>query len=76
MTTATRPLNRILLTVSRWFDSWAGAERIAKDEPQRVDWMRCTPFLMLHLVCFGVIWVGWSPGESSWISSPCPRKRL
>src|SRR6476620_7134205 len=61
MTTATRPLSRILLTFSRWFDSWAGSERIAKDEPQRVDWVRCLPFLAMHLVCLGVIWVGWSP---------------
>lgn len=61
MTTASHQGNRIVLTFSRWFDSWAGAERIAKDEPQRVDWVRCLPFLGLHLACFGVIWVGWSP---------------
>lgn len=49
------------LTVARWFDSWAGAETIDPNLPQRVDWLRCLPFLALHAVCFAVIWVGWSP---------------
>jgi len=53
--------SRFWLTVSRWFDSWAGAENISKDEPQRVDWVRCIPFLGLHVACLGVLWVGWSP---------------
>jgi stearoyl-CoA desaturase (delta-9 desaturase) len=30
-------------------------------QPDRVDWMRCIPFIILHVACFGVIWVGWSP---------------
>jgi stearoyl-CoA desaturase (Delta-9 desaturase) len=60
MTTATRIKSRLLLNFSRWFDSWAGADRF-QDEPQRVDWVRTLPFLGLHLVCFAVIWVGWSP---------------
>lgn len=32
-------------------------------DPQfkRIDWLRCTPFMLLHLACFMVIWVGWSP---------------
>jgi len=29
-----------------------------REEPDRVDWMRCLPFLVLHLGCLGVIWVG------------------
>ena len=28
---------------------------------QRIDWIRCIPFLLLHLACFGIFWVGWSP---------------
>jgi stearoyl-CoA desaturase (delta-9 desaturase) len=59
MQTTTRP-NRHFLTVARWFDSWAGSDS-AHEEPQRVDWVRCVPFLGLHLACLGVIWVGWSP---------------
>jgi len=26
-----------------------------------VDWLRVGPFMLLHLVCFAPIWVGWSP---------------
>ena len=29
--------------------------------PDRVDWMRCIPFIVLHAGCLGVIWTGWSP---------------
>ncbi len=24
------------------------------------DWLRCIPFVLLHVLCFGVLWVGWS----------------
>ncbi|MEO7698012.1 MAG: acyl-CoA desaturase [Opitutus sp.] len=30
-------------------------------EPDRIDWIRCLPFLALHLGCIGAIWTGWSP---------------
>ena len=49
------------LAVIRWFDSWHGIHATTKAEPLKVDWVRVTPFLMLHLVCFAPIWVGWSP---------------
>ncbi len=32
-----------------------------RNEPDAVDWMRCIPFIVLHLGCLGVIWVGVSP---------------
>ncbi len=32
-----------------------------RNEPDKVDWMRCIPFLILHLGCFGALWVGISP---------------
>jgi stearoyl-CoA desaturase (Delta-9 desaturase) len=25
-----------------------------------IDWARCVPFILLHLACLSVIWVGWS----------------
>jgi stearoyl-CoA desaturase (delta-9 desaturase) len=28
--------------------------------PEGLDWLRITPYLVLHLMCIGVIWVGWS----------------
>lgn len=54
-------LTPLVMTVVRWFDSWAGIEAINEREPVCVDWLRCLPFVAMHLMCFGVIWVGWSP---------------
>ena len=53
-------LSRLAMTVVRWFDSWAGLEAIAEREPVCVDWLRCIPFVAMHAMCLGVIWVGWS----------------
>ena len=44
----------------RWFDSWAGLEHMKTDGPAHVDWFRCIPIIAVHLMCLGVIWVGWS----------------
>ena len=47
----------------QWFDSDHtpdGPEKM-RAEPDRVDWPRCIPFIILHAGCLGVIWVGWSP---------------
>ncbi len=49
------------LSVSRWFDSWIGTEEGTKDQPLTIDWLRTIPFVLLHLSCFAVILVGWSP---------------
>ena len=58
-----------LLTLARWFDSWAGMEAGPKDEPQRVDWMRVLPFALLHLACFAVLWTGWSAFAVGWAAA-------
>lgn len=47
--------------VVAWFDSWAAAKPVPPGEADRPDWLRVVPFLALHLACFGVVWVGWSP---------------
>lgn len=31
-----------------------------RNEPDKVDWVRCIPFIILHAGCLGVLWVGWS----------------
>jgi stearoyl-CoA desaturase (Delta-9 desaturase) len=44
----------------QWFDAdYApeGAEKM-RQEPERVDWIRCIPFIILHLGCFLVLWTG------------------
>src|SRR5580698_9760665 len=49
---------RSLSAVIQWFDAdYAPAGAAAtRDEPDRVDWVRCIPFIILHLGCLGVIW--------------------
>ena len=31
-----------------------------RNEPDKVDWVRCIPFIILHAGCLGVLWVGLS----------------
>jgi stearoyl-CoA desaturase (delta-9 desaturase) len=56
--TAKRP--HILLSLLRWFDSDASIDQISDADIKKVDWFRIIPFVILHLMCLGVIWVGWS----------------
>jgi stearoyl-CoA desaturase (delta-9 desaturase) len=44
----------------RWFDTDAAAEQFASADAKKVDWLRILPFVGMHLMCLGVIWVGWS----------------
>ncbi|WP_199226814.1 fatty acid desaturase [Opitutus sp. ER46] len=56
-------LRRAASACVQWFDAdYApdGADKM-RAEPDRVDWVRCIPFIILHAGCLGVIWVGWSP---------------
>ncbi len=52
-----------LRTMVDWFDAEAAARRLPSDpvKAERVDWLRCAPFLLLHLGCLSLLWVGWSP---------------
>ena len=59
-----RPVNpqAIVASLVQWFDAdyhAAGAEQKIRDV-DRVNWLRCTPFLILHLGCLAVFLVGWS----------------
>jgi stearoyl-CoA desaturase (delta-9 desaturase) len=51
----------ILMSLLRWFDDEAGIDQLSRRDPDRVDWLRVVPFLLLHLACLLVICVGWSP---------------
>ena len=48
------------LAVVRWIDSDVGQDRILPADEKRVDWFRIIPFIVLHGMCLGVFWVGWS----------------
>jgi stearoyl-CoA desaturase (Delta-9 desaturase) len=52
----------IVTSFVQWFDAdyhAAGATQKIRDI-DRVNWLRCTPFVILHLGCLGVFLVGWS----------------
>lgn len=51
---------RPVRSIVRWIDSEANGGDITHDDVKRVDWFRIVPFIFLHTMCLGVIWVGWS----------------
>ncbi len=50
-------IKRMWQSLVGWFDTSA-VEADAEDD--RIDWLRVIPFIGMHLMCLGVIWVGWS----------------
>jgi stearoyl-CoA desaturase (delta-9 desaturase) len=55
-----------LRSVVRWFDAWAGEER--PGAPREIDWLRVSPFLVLHASVLLVPLVGWSP-VALWVAA-------
>lgn len=53
-------LHDLKLSFLRWFDAEVGIEKIDTHGEKKVDWIRLLPFIFLHAICLGVIWVGWS----------------
>jgi stearoyl-CoA desaturase (Delta-9 desaturase) len=55
-------LQTLATSFVQWFDAdyhaQGAAERV--QDIDRVNWLRCTPFVILHLGCLGVFLVGWS----------------
>jgi stearoyl-CoA desaturase (delta-9 desaturase) len=52
--------NRLMISVLRWIDAEANIDSITATDQKKVDWLRIVPLLFLHLMCLGVLWVGWS----------------
>ncbi len=52
--------SKLLISILRWVDSEAGAADLSAGNGNRVEWLRILPFVVLHGMCLGVIWVGWS----------------
>lgn len=51
----------ILQTFFRWFDAYATDDIKNNQFQKRIDWLRTTPFIALHLAVLFVFIVGWSP---------------
>ncbi|MEY3838056.1 MAG: hypothetical protein RL304_1038, partial [Verrucomicrobiota bacterium] len=57
------PANGLFRSLIRWFDADhipEGVEAL-QNTPKKVDWPRSLPFVVMHLACFAVLWVGVSP---------------
>ena len=53
-------LQQVKVFLQQWVDSDfhpEGVEAVMAQE-DKVDWKRCVPFIVLHLGCFAVLWVG------------------
>ncbi len=54
-----RLLGLVLRTITRWFDSSQDMVAAARDSmPDRIDWVRILPFVLVHLACLAVFFVG------------------
>ena len=51
---------QLWVSLLAWFDS-AAVELPVDAQARRIDWLRTLPFIAMHLACFAVLWVGWSP---------------
>ena len=47
-------------SLGRWFDTGARANEMRAGD-DRIDWLRATPFIAMHLACLLAFWVGVSP---------------
>ena len=55
-------IGSMIRSVGCWFDNSAKKYSDAETANQyEIDWVRLIPYASLHLMCLGVIWVGWSP---------------
>jgi len=61
---AARPAAKASLFSSlvQWIDADYCPEGAAhvREQPDKVDWVRCIPFIILHAGCLLVLWHGWS----------------
>jgi stearoyl-CoA desaturase (Delta-9 desaturase) len=47
----------VFLSLSGWFDNSNTNENLPADG---IDWLRVIPFVLIHLACFALFWVGYS----------------
>lgn len=57
-------MTRLLAAAPSWLRIWldnSAYDAAATDASDKVDWLRCAPFVAMHAACLAVFWVGWSP---------------
>ena len=50
----------IWATFRLWIDSEAPIDQNSIKHEKEVDWLRILPLILMHVMCLGVLWVGWS----------------
>jgi len=51
---------RSIGSFTRWLDNHVQDDYVARHDADRIDWMRCVPFVGMHVACAGVFFVGFS----------------
>ena len=59
-TSDTPPVALHVGTLRRWFDT-STAATVDDSKGNRIDWLRASPFVAMHLACIAVLWTGVSP---------------
>ena len=50
-----------LAAVIQWFDSdYSNGSELPAEARNKIEWVRCVPFIVLHVGCLGVFLFGWS----------------
>lgn len=47
----------VIKSLYRWLDAELPEQYDAKSA-EKIDWLRCLPFVLTHIMCLGVFWVG------------------
>jgi stearoyl-CoA desaturase (delta-9 desaturase) len=58
MSASASPLRRLINFIDS--DYFVGDPEVIRNQPERMEWRRLVPFIILHVGCLGVIWTGWS----------------
>jgi len=53
------PGKSLLNSVIGWFDKGKFSEE-NPEESHQTDWLGMVPFILIHVSCLGILWVGWS----------------
>lgn len=54
-------MNTFISYFRKWLNIEYNLPSDEKNQKNGVDWFGSIPFVLFHLICFGIIWVGWSP---------------
>jgi len=52
--------SNVFKNILNWFDSYADVQG-SDTKSENLNWLRIVPFVVMHLACVAVFWVGWSP---------------